>query len=254
MPDIALPLQEFLKGMDEDAAKAYRIRKIYDAFGQAILAVYGATAARLVLSHVQAVYIMEDDGTYVGDAQPLRLLRVYTDDPTVRADLDARQEFIKMRLAALGYSVDRLRLHASTFGMKEREPYKDFLDRLEKGQVATPDTQGHAFEEAAQAAMVKNLQVLKAALCQVFGEHADEVVKAINAAYVKTRGKARPLACVYVQDDDARMALEAQREAVAARARELGLPLLRLDVKAAEPWMVSRQAFPALSAPVIIER
>ncbi|MDO4182069.1 MAG: hypothetical protein Q4E12_00445 [Coriobacteriia bacterium] len=254
MQDIALPLQDFLNSMDEDTAKAHFVRRLHAAFAQAIVDVYGLKAAALVLRHVQGVYVMDEEGQFPGNAKPPKLLRIYTDDPTIRADLDARQEFIKMNLAKQGFRADKVKLYASTFGMKERQPFADVLQRLASGETpapAAPDTED-AYAEADEENMRKLLQVLKVGLCQVYGEQADDVVKSINAAYVRKQGKHTYGVWIYVPTETLRASLENHAEALCAHLRDLGVPATTVTVALAKPRMQGKQAFPALAAAQVI--
>lgn len=100
-------------GSDSVAAKARRAAVVRDRWASAVRAVYVTDeAVDFVLSHVNAVYIVDDQ------------LIVYSDDSMVRSDLDARQEFLKLALNAQGESVfSRFKILPSKFNMKARHPF-----------------------------------------------------------------------------------------------------------------------------------
>lgn len=98
---------------DSLAAKARRASQVRDRWATAVRAVYVSDeTVEFILSHVNAVYIVEDE------------LIVYADDSLVRSDLDARQEFLKMALYSQGERVfARFKILPSKFGMKQRHPF-----------------------------------------------------------------------------------------------------------------------------------
>lgn len=100
-------------GADSLAAKARRAAQVRDRWAAAVRAVYvSSETVDFILSHVNAVYIMDDE------------LIVYADDSLVRSDLDARQEFLKMALNSQGENVfARFKILPSKFGMKQRHPF-----------------------------------------------------------------------------------------------------------------------------------
>lgn len=131
-----------------------RTLQVQDKWRAAVEKVYGA-AAPLVLSHTNAVYIMKladylaRKGKGVSDVsretseqaqpeQPLenqsqtqddpsKVLIVYVNDATVRADVDAKQELLKLQLLKNGEQITEMKILASRFGMKERNPYREYL-------------------------------------------------------------------------------------------------------------------------------
>ena len=107
------------------ARKPMRIRSVQRKWEQAIRKVYrGEGVADMVLSHINAVYLMKDDRAAARhDEAALQKLVVYVDDSLVRSDLDARQEFIKMSLASQGERVDAFSILPSKGNMKKRKPF-----------------------------------------------------------------------------------------------------------------------------------
>lgn len=118
-----------LAGDDDVSRKAQRAAAVNVAWRNAVEAVY-KDAAEMVLDHVNAVYIMAADEVVNG--APLKVsytgtgaqLVVYSDDSLIRSDLDARQEFLKMKLREQGEHVDTFRILPSRFDMKARHPFR----------------------------------------------------------------------------------------------------------------------------------
>lgn len=140
-------LMAALGGADDVARKAARAAEVNVVWRNAVEAVYGDAAA-LVLSHVNAVYILDADAVVAGSrdgssrarptpeastCQPLQAkkqrpaagaqLVVYSDDSLIRSDIDARQEFLKMRLREQGEHVETFKILPSRFDMKARHPF-----------------------------------------------------------------------------------------------------------------------------------
>ncbi len=141
-----------LSGGDDAARKAARAAEVNVLWRNAVEAVY-KDAAPMVLSHVNAVYIMDADVPVAGSrdgvsgrraphAEPLgkpgaensrarrrTQLVVYADDSLIRSDLDARQEFLKIQLNGKGERIDAFRILPSTFDMKARHPFSPREER-----------------------------------------------------------------------------------------------------------------------------
>lgn len=113
---------------DDASRKAQRSAAVNVAWRNAVEAVY-KDAAEMVLAHVNAVYIMGADEVVAG--APVKTSRtgtgsqlvVYSDDSMIRSDLDARQEFLKMKLKEQGEHVETFRILPSRFEMKSRHPF-----------------------------------------------------------------------------------------------------------------------------------
>ena len=117
MKKLGSNIEAFLRnfeGDDEALAKARRAAQVTSLWKKAIEAVYGDSAS-FILEHINAVYIIQEEGT--------KKLVVYADDSLVRSDIDARQEFIKMELFKFGEHVSSCKILASRFNMKQRRPF-----------------------------------------------------------------------------------------------------------------------------------
>ncbi len=117
-----------LGGLDPQTARAQRVAEVHVRWKCAVEAVY-REAAGLVLGHVNAVYIVSPDKTEDPAAARVgrgrTLLVVYADDAMVRSDIDARQEFLKMKLNEQGERVDVFSIKASRRDMLRRHPYRN---------------------------------------------------------------------------------------------------------------------------------
>lgn len=92
-------IQHF-ENADQEAKKAYRTAQVQKLFFDCAKEIYGDTAF-LVLQHINAIYIIteKDRGQLkkaLPDAKTIKRLVIYTNDSMVYADLDSRQEIIKL--------------------------------------------------------------------------------------------------------------------------------------------------------------
>lgn len=116
-----------LGGSDPETVRAQRVAEVHVRWKIAVEAVY-KDAASLVLDHTNAVYIVSPEKTKDPAADKVgqghTLLVVYTDDATVRSDIDARQEFLKLKLNEQGERIDVFSIKASRRDMLKRHPYR----------------------------------------------------------------------------------------------------------------------------------
>lgn len=105
---------------DEASRRAQRAAQVETMWRQAVEKVY-KDAAQLVLDHVNAVYIMAEEGA---PADAPKTMTVYVDDSTIKSDLDARQEFLKLFLLEQGEPIGRFRLLSPRFDMRGRHPFR----------------------------------------------------------------------------------------------------------------------------------
>lgn len=130
-------LMVVLGSADEATRMAARSAEVNVHWRTAVEAVY-KDAADLVLDHINAVYVMAPDEVVGGrPTAPTpdggTVLVVYSDDSLIRSDLDARQEFLKMKLKEQGERVETFKIMPSRFEMKARHPF-----RRDKDDVSTP--------------------------------------------------------------------------------------------------------------------
>lgn len=109
---------------DEAALKIRRALIVQGKFRDAVEQVYKESAS-YILSHINAVYILKDQDTQRKD------LVIYADDSMVRADLDARQEFIKAALFAKGEEISKARFIAARGNVKKHHPFVEIEDNNE---------------------------------------------------------------------------------------------------------------------------
>lgn len=293
-----------LSQIDPDLVKAARAARIQTAFAEALMAsMETPETGTYMLRHIQGVYVMRDDAPRKSGKVPI-VLRIYSDDSVVRAELDARQEWIRLQLARRGIRYDKMIIHASKYGMRKRRPFARFLEdvngelaagpqdvtrhNLTSAEIETlvskvkdPETSAAlrcAMDATAQNAassqnrtskrnggdanpMVEKLETLKRAFCLTFGESADVVLEKINAAYLVpvTRGDDVPLRfqknrCVLFSADS-RFAtiIDAYDSQIRKCAYQLGLHIYgRIALRTTPEGFGDKQAFPPLSAPVVV--
>lgn len=175
-----------LSQIDPDLAKAARAARIQGAFAEALMAACETPEVGLfMLSHIQGVYILRDDAPCKGGKAPI-LLRVYSDDSVVRAELDARQEWIRLQLGRRNITYDKMVIHASKYGMRERRPFDRFIEGHDgKAAPAAADVERHnltACEIEDLAARVGDSETsasLRAAL-EATSEHAASAAPAAS--------------------------------------------------------------------------
>lgn len=117
-----------LGGTDADRV-AQRTAIVHAKWKEAVTAVY-KNSTQLVLDHINSVVIMEENG--------YPALKVYCDDSLIRSDLDARQEFLKMKLHELGENIETFTIIPSRFDMKARHPFR--LHEEETTLATSPQT------------------------------------------------------------------------------------------------------------------
>ena len=126
--DLLSVLEKELGGMPASAIQSQRVAEVHQRWKTAVEHVYGGSSG-LILDHTNAVYIMSPEASNDPAAKKVSpgktLLVVYSDDAMVRSDIDARQEFLKMRLNEQGEHVEVFSIKASRQGMKSRHPFKD---------------------------------------------------------------------------------------------------------------------------------
>ena len=136
-----------LAGVSDDAGRvAARAAEVRMKWKNAVQDVYGPSAP-LILDHTNAVYIMAAEESVKGfqkegssvQSEGTQLV-VYADDSLVRSDLDARQEFLKMKLREQGERIGVMKIIASRFEMKERHPFKREEEDLVFGGESLPES------------------------------------------------------------------------------------------------------------------
>lgn len=179
----AAALLESLAGSgDEATRRAARAAEVNSRFRRAVEAVY-KQAAPLVLSHVNAVYVLDADATVRG-ARDSRLadqrqegaqLVVYCDDSLVRSDLDARQENLKLNLVLLGEHVGRFFVLPSRADMKQRRPFADATSQEGEGSPLGSTDAGEGRKRGRSSAPLDPRQAARVE--QACGVIADEGVR-----------------------------------------------------------------------------
>ena len=113
-------------------AQEKKARSIRERFADSICHVFKPEAAVLVLSHVQGVFLREETKPCKDDFEVVRrVLEIHSDDSTVKSELDARQESIKMQMMKRGLFYDDTRLKASRGMMRQNAPFAVRVEELQ---------------------------------------------------------------------------------------------------------------------------
>lgn len=253
-----------LRSLSSDSARMVRIEQVRSAFARAVRKVWSGnpTAVRLILKHTNAVYVRNDDRPRKGAAKdkPYIVCEVYSDDSTVRAELDTWQQILQLALAEQGVSFEEFRILPSKMGMKERHPFQKLLE-LDLTQMDALLRQEPAAAEAKGSAPLcdpSDLRRFAQAVGLTFGGSAPSVLAKMNAVSLVPAasddalgGERRPssFCCtVFSTEDTFEMLMARYRKKLCDNARLLGLRLRGLRVL---PWKGSldERAFPAAAAP-----
>ena len=134
-------IDSLTQGAGSGAKRAVRVAEVKVKWENAVRAVYGP-AADLILDHVNAVYILAGDVRVKGSRVEGRTaasgetqLVVYADDSLVRSDLDAKQEFLKLRMREQGENIGIFHVIPSRFDMKDRHPFRKEEQQKEQEPV-----------------------------------------------------------------------------------------------------------------------
>lgn len=119
--------------LDKDAKNLFRASKVMNLYKNAIEDIYKNNAF-MILEKTNAVYILnEKDKGQRRQALPtdktIKKLVIYVCDSMVYADLDSRQEFIKIWFRKHGESIDKFQLLNSKLNMRRRFPFRADAER-----------------------------------------------------------------------------------------------------------------------------
>lgn len=314
MPELSGEITSLVGDMGPEALKKMRIASYRSSFEKAVRAVWrhDPFAADYVLAHVNGFYIHKDD-TPRKSAFRSRdhiLCTIYADDGTIRSDIDARQELLRLALARENIHYDELRILPSKFDMRTRRPYPEAVRRIERvmrgelpeggvrpedarpeppsaatvedavSRVEDPRLAGRLREAMTAAATngavrrdgspvapavtptreAHELQTLKRAFCQVFGDEAADLLAAVRGAALepvrwesdrqRREGRERWWCHLYADDPRLVRAVTERGEELRAHARDLGLRIQAIQFH--EPFEAIRNAhaFPRTGYPV----
>lgn len=193
MRKIGASISEFMSSLavgDDVAQKAQRAAAVNVAWRNAVESVY-KDAADMVLDHVNAVYIMAA-GDDVYGARPGApsggtgsQLVVYADDSLIRSDLDARQEFLKMKLKEQGEHVDSFKILPSRFEMKSRHPFRREQASPAASEASAP-SEGQPLDPPMSDARIAELEESVGAMENAAVREA--LIRAIHADNLRKKG------------------------------------------------------------------
>lgn len=162
--DILRLFKAQLGASSPEALRQQRVAEVRCRWKSAVESVYGASAG-LVLGHTNAVYIMSpencDEKVASRVPQGRTVLVVYSDDAMVRSDIDARQEFLKMKLNEQGERVEAMVIKASRQGMKTRRPFSDSRNEAKAGGGNRPANDSRTLDPATAAALSEQASAIE---------------------------------------------------------------------------------------------
>ena len=256
MAGLGFELSRLVAQTIPDGAYAVKVARNHMAFQRAAYATWfeSAATAALVLAHTNAFYVRRDDRPRRGPDRdkPYIVAEVCIHDSTVRSEVNARREMLKLALAREGIHVEELRIVVSRWGMKERHPFGP--------QQAAPAEPAPRYQR--ERRKIAELQTLKRAFCLVFGEAAESVLDRVSAACLEeVLWDDADMACrlsrwyvcrLYSADASFERVIAAYRDALMAQAKVLGLNLRAVTC---HPWTgaANARAFPVAGHPCICE-
>lgn len=282
MQSVSTGIANYLASLDPTASKAVRAARNNRRFAAAVERVWddNPLAGDFVLAHVNSLYFAKDEMPRKGEGKDIDrfVLGVYVDDPTARAELNARRETLALALMQDGFRFDEIRIIASRLGMRERRAFPDALERMQRilsgeegarGAIAMEseaETSSSSFAGAARGGRLlerdesRMLQTFKRAVCQAIGDidQAAALLARVEGASLierypdgRKRRKQAWFACqLYAADPSAlESVLRAFSPSVIAHAGELGLNLVGIDVLQSSAELAGSHAFPAIGAP-----
>ncbi len=185
MAKLGTEIAFILNELSADAGRMMRIERMRQAFARAVRKLWAGNpaAVRLILQHINAVYVREDARPRKGPDKhkPYYVCEVYSDDSTVRAELDNWRQLLKLALIEQGITFDEMRIFPSKFGMKERHPFEKLLEldleqmdeELRKEPLDNVSTLMLSDDE--------KLAIFKRAIILTFPEQAEGVLDKMNA-------------------------------------------------------------------------
>lgn len=285
MQSVSTGIAKYLSALDPAAAKTLRAARSNRRFEAAVRRVWDDNpfAAEFVLAHVNSLYFAKDETPRKGPDKDVDryVLGLYVDDPTARAEINARRETLSLALMQDGFRFDEVRIFPSRMGMRERHAFPESVERaaaLLAGKGPLSDEQAAESSEEASAAKRQDprtsraarlhrddesrlLETFKRAACQAIGDvdQTAALLARVEGAALEERygsqGKRQrraQYACrLYVASPEPlREVLGAFGPSIIAHAKELGLNLVGIDVRQSPAELSGSVAFPACGAPV----
>lgn len=276
MQNIGTEINQYLKRLDPSAAKAVRAARNNQRFAAAVARVWedNPLAGDFVLAHVNSLYFAKEEVVSKGAENAWRrVLGVYLDDPSARAELNARRETLALALLQDGFSFDEVRILASRMGMRERRAFPEARKRVDailSGKQPVPNEKSAADPAVPSAKTAssnqplrdeaKLLGVFKRAVCLALADidYAAAFLERIEGASLAVRGGSRKrrqsrlvFACRLYTSSPAPVGeiVEGYAPSIIAHAKELGLLLSGIEVRESPESLKGCHAFPASGMP-----
>ena len=272
MQSIGTGISNLLATFDSDAAKMLRVAQNNLRFKEAVQSAWSDNpdVADYLLAHTNSLYFKKDETIRKGpDKDEDRfVIGVYLDDPTARAELNARREWLRLSLAQGGNQIDDLLIHPATGNMKERHLYPDAVARSAAYFGEAPvEEQAHARSNADEVDHLgldqsNLLEIVKRAFCLAIGDldSAWAVLDKVEGAALRevafgkraTRGFRRYDCFLYVDEahrSTMELWIDRYGETVITRAKPLGLSLRSILVRTSFESIRGRHAFPKAGHP-----
>lgn len=132
MARLGTEIDRVLSGLSADASRLVRINQMRQTFARAVAKIFSGNpdAVRLVLEHINAVYLREDTAPRKGPGkdEPYLVCEIYSDSAMVRSELDNWRQLLTLELLERGFVFEEMRIFPSKMGMKERHPYEKLLE------------------------------------------------------------------------------------------------------------------------------
>lgn len=249
-----------------DQALAMTIARNNRAYADAVKDIWkrNKLGAIYVLRATNAFYVRNDEAPRKGPGkdEPYPVAEVCISDASIRSEVGIRKEQLRQTLRLHGIHVEEVRIIASRRGMRERHPFLEEAEALERDSRPLASVAAGCQEDGLSSLQRKRLETVKRAFCIALGVNAQVVLDKVCAASVEELapvggGKARkgrrlPCRCaLYTQDAALAGLVSAVRGPFLAAARELGLWVTEVRVA---PWEGDGRlrAFPPQGAPVTL--
>ncbi|NHM15900.1 hypothetical protein GMI69_04330 [Eggerthellaceae bacterium zg-887] len=269
----------YLNDASPQTLNALRIEQNNRRFAEAIRLTWGDSpdSAEYILAHINSLYVAPDEEHAAGpaDAPKAHLIGVYLDEPTARAELNARRETVAYQARQQGLSFSRLVIHYSKGGMRERHAFPDAQKHIAR-LFGLAEPTAEADEPRPQSRPVRTreelpqksardqadlMEALKRGVCLAFTDYRQMhgFVDALEGVFfeVAYRGERTDTSTwhychLFVCDHQAplmRSVVETYGPTLASRCRDLGLFVRSFYVHPSSVQTAGQKAYPTGGAP-----
>ena len=275
MESIGTGLGDWVSSIDPEVAKRLKGAQNNKRFESAVRRTWldNPLAADYVLAHINGLYLAVDDSPKTGAGKRGKsvVYGIYLDDSAAKAEIDARQETLRLALAKEGITFDAFRFHTATLGMRDRHAFPASVQAVNEALLGAtpipdsepaPSSQTAAFKAEDEARL---LQTFKTAVCLAMEniDHAQSFLDKIEGASMTQstasawKRKNRAFFCCRLYSSDPeplRVIASNYEETIKSKAASLGLRLARIDIRKSTPSIRGQKAFPRLGMPISLQR